>query len=128
MVRVEPFTSLHIDLQGGKFDCADRQFYSIETAWRTIMNGSDVKELIPEFYYFPEFLLNTNSYSFGHLQVIFYHAFYYCQAISSPMKSTSLSRPGVKMVQNRQPKQISLPNQYGYQFQGSVKNAQKFPI
>ena len=60
LVRVEPFTSLHILLQGGRFDCADRQFYSIATAWDAIIAGSDVKELIPEFYFFPEFLLNTN--------------------------------------------------------------------
>ena len=68
-MRVEPFTSLHIRLQGGKFDCADRQFYSIATTWKTIYNGGDVKELIPEFYCFPEFLSNLNNFNLGSRQV-----------------------------------------------------------
>ena len=29
---------------------------------------SDVKELIPEFYYLPEFLINVNSFDLGKLQ------------------------------------------------------------
>lgn len=69
MVRVEPFTSLHVRLQGGKFDCADRQFYSIAKAWRTVESGSDVKELIPEFFFFPECFTNMNAFNFGCLQV-----------------------------------------------------------
>jgi hypothetical protein len=59
LLRLEPFTSLHIDLQGGKFDHPDRQFHSIEACWKSVltMNG-DYKELTPEFFYFPEFLRN----------------------------------------------------------------------
>ena len=45
-----------------RFDLADRQFYSIPGAWDTVMkNPSDVKELIPEFFYMPEFLANHNG-------------------------------------------------------------------
>ena len=45
-----------------RFDCADRQFHSIESLWDTLMeNPNDVKELIPEFFYLPEFLVNDNS-------------------------------------------------------------------
>lgn len=66
LLRLEPFTSLHRTLQGGKFDHADRLFQSIEGAYRNCLsNTSDVKELIPEFFYMPEFLLNSNSYHFG---------------------------------------------------------------
>eukprot|EP00111_Clytia_hemisphaerica_P022278 TCONS_00065481-protein len=68
LVRVEPFTSLHIRLQGGKFDCADRQFYSIATTWKTVYTGGDVKELIPEFFCFPEFLSNLNHFNLGSRQ------------------------------------------------------------
>jgi hypothetical protein len=32
-------------------------------------NVNDVKELIPEFFYFPEFLINCNNFDLGHLQV-----------------------------------------------------------
>lgn len=61
MIRVEPFTSLHIELQSGRFDVADRQFHSIPQTFKLLMdNPNDVKELIPEFFYFPEFLKNLN--------------------------------------------------------------------
>ncbi|KAG9335568.1 hypothetical protein JZ751_004472 [Albula glossodonta] len=70
LIRVEPFTSLHIQLQSGRFDCADRQFHSIPATWQTLMdNPNDVKELIPEFFYFPEFLENGNGFDLGRLQI-----------------------------------------------------------
>lgn len=69
LVRLEPFTSLHVELQGGRFDVADRQFYSIEATWNMLMdNPNDVKELIPEFFYLPEFLTNMNFFDLGRLQ------------------------------------------------------------
>uniref|UniRef100_A0A8B9KL55 Neurobeachin-like protein 2 n=1 Tax=Astyanax mexicanus TaxID=7994 RepID=A0A8B9KL55_ASTMX len=70
MIRMEPFTTLHIQLQSGKFDCADRQFHSVAAAWQARMESpADVKELIPEFFYFPEFLDNMNGFNLGCLQV-----------------------------------------------------------
>ncbi|XP_060726425.1 neurobeachin-like protein 2 isoform X5 [Tachysurus vachellii] len=70
MIRMEPFTRLHIQLQSGKFDCADRQFHSVAAAWQARMESpADVKELIPEFFYFPEFLQNMNGFNLGCLQV-----------------------------------------------------------
>ncbi|KAL0289478.1 UNVERIFIED_CONTAM: BEACH domain-containing protein B [Sesamum calycinum] len=66
LLRLEPFTALHRSLQGGKFDHADRLFQSIESTFKNCLsNTSDVKELIPEFFYMPEFLINSNSYHFG---------------------------------------------------------------
>lgn len=45
-----------------RFDYADRQFFSIQSAWETIYKtGTDVKELIPEFFYLPEFLTNISG-------------------------------------------------------------------
>uniref|UniRef100_A0A8C3FVZ3 Neurobeachin-like protein 2 n=1 Tax=Chrysemys picta bellii TaxID=8478 RepID=A0A8C3FVZ3_CHRPI len=70
LIRVEPFTTLHIQLQSGRFDCADRQFHSIPATWQALMdNPNDVKELIPEFFYFPEFLENQNKFNLGQLQI-----------------------------------------------------------
>ncbi|KAM5156980.1 neurobeachin-like protein 2 isoform 1-T1 [Mantella aurantiaca] len=70
MIRMEPFTTLHIQLQSGRFDCSDRQFHSIPAAWQARMeNPVDVKELIPEFFYFPEFLENANGFDLGCLQM-----------------------------------------------------------
>ncbi len=59
MVRLEPFSTLCKELQNGKFDVADRLFRNLEESWRSVTNNSDdVKELIPEFFYFPDFLRN----------------------------------------------------------------------
>ncbi|RKP37614.1 hypothetical protein BJ085DRAFT_40345 [Dimargaris cristalligena] len=69
LIRLEPFTSVHIGLQSGKFDHADRQFHSIAEAWQSCTKGSgDVKELIPEFFYLPEFLTNGNHWNLGRKQ------------------------------------------------------------
>jgi len=66
LVRLEPFTSLNIQLQGGRFDLPDRLFTSVKGAWDlSISNLSDVKELIPEFFYLPDFLLNLNKLPLG---------------------------------------------------------------
>jgi len=47
LVRVEPFTTLSIQLQGGKFDHADRMFSDIAGTWNGILEEmSDVKELV----------------------------------------------------------------------------------
>ncbi|XP_042456540.1 BEACH domain-containing protein B isoform X2 [Zingiber officinale] len=66
LLRLEPFTALHRNLQGGKFDHADRLFQCIDGTYRNCLsNTSDVKELIPEFFYMPEFLVNSNRYHLG---------------------------------------------------------------
>ena len=121
LLRLEPFTSLHRTLQGGRFDHADRLFHSVPLTWKQCLDnmqvrrlptcasqphtrslralclvqgpfsvaplpnpnrlirnqqltvqrtgcgcgGQDVKELIPEFFYQPEFLYNRNSDDLG---------------------------------------------------------------
>lgn len=66
LLRIEPFTTYFLNLQGGKFDHADRTFSSISRAWRNSQRDtSDVKELIPEFYYLPEMFVNFNNYNLG---------------------------------------------------------------
>ncbi|XP_060103883.1 neurobeachin-like protein 2 isoform X1 [Heteronotia binoei] len=70
LIRTEPFTTLHIQLQSGRFDCSDRQFHSVPAAWQARMeNPVDVKELIPEFFYFTDFLENQNGFDLGCLQL-----------------------------------------------------------
>lgn len=66
LVRLEPFTSFFLNLHGGKFDHADRAFSSVARSWRNCQRDtSDVKELIPEFYYLPEMFVNYNNYNLG---------------------------------------------------------------
>ncbi|OHS93003.1 Beige/BEACH domain containing protein [Tritrichomonas foetus] len=66
MIRVEPFTSLHIKLQSGRFDIPDRLFQSIPRTWNSVKTLSmDFRELIPEFFFFPDFLVNSNHFDLG---------------------------------------------------------------
>lgn len=66
LVRLEPFTSLAIDLQGGHFDHADRMFGDIAGTWSGCLEDmADVKELVPEFYHCPEAFMNKNNIDFG---------------------------------------------------------------
>ena len=70
LVRLEPFTDNFLRLQGGHFDLPDRMFHSIKEAWlsASTRNNADVRELIPEFFYLPEFLSNHNRYDLGRKQ------------------------------------------------------------
>ncbi|VDO03945.1 unnamed protein product [Rodentolepis nana] len=67
LVRMEPFAQHFIKLQGGHFDLPDRMFHSVEEAWLSASqhNMADVRELIPEFFYLPDFLVNSNHFDFG---------------------------------------------------------------
>ncbi|CAN1766236.1 Protein SPIRRIG [Linum perenne] len=71
LVRLPPFSSENQKLQGGQFDHADRLFNSIKDTWFSAAgkgNTSDVKELIPEFFYIPEFLENRFNLDLGEKQ------------------------------------------------------------
>lgn len=52
-------------LLDNNFDIPDRTFHALATTWRLTSCDSttDVKELIPEFFYLPEFLLNFEGKS-----------------------------------------------------------------
>jgi beige protein homolog 1 len=70
LMRLQPFVKSYLILQGDSFDHADRLFYSIGQAWHSASkdHSNDVRELTPEFYYLPEFLININGYKFGERQ------------------------------------------------------------
>ncbi|KAK6462101.1 hypothetical protein DFJ63DRAFT_143436 [Scheffersomyces coipomensis] len=70
LIRLKPYVQSYLLLQGGKFDHADRLFNSIEKAWMSASrdNTTDVRELTPEFFFLPEFLVNSNNFEFGTLQ------------------------------------------------------------
>ena len=70
LIRLRPYTQSYLLLQGGTFDHPDRLFYDVGKAWLSASrdNMTDVRELIPEFYAFPEFLVNSNHFDFGSRQ------------------------------------------------------------
>jgi WD40 repeat protein len=70
LVRVFPYTKMFLDYQDKHFDVPDRTFHNMESTWRLVSSESpsDVKEMIPEFYYLPEFLVNLEGFDFGQRQ------------------------------------------------------------
>ncbi|XP_037087488.1 LOW QUALITY PROTEIN: neurobeachin-like, partial [Pollicipes pollicipes] len=66
LVRLEPFTTMFLALQEGKFDHPNRLFSSVLLSWKNCQRDtSDVKELVPEFYYLPEMFINSSQYKMG---------------------------------------------------------------
>ena len=66
LTRLFPFTHISIELQGSKFDNADRLFLSVKDSfYNSLTQKTDIKELIPEFFYLPEMFLNINELNLG---------------------------------------------------------------
>lgn len=69
LVRLFPYSEGAKELQGGRFDLPDRLFKSINEAFVSATDDiSDVRELIPEFFCLPEFLINRDQHNFGRTQ------------------------------------------------------------
>lgn len=63
---VRQYPEYMLRFQNGKFDAPDRLFSSIERTWESAYNSlTDVKELIPEFYFDHQFLLNKYNLNLG---------------------------------------------------------------
>ena len=69
MTRIFPFTHISIELQGSKFDNPDRLFLSVKNSfYNSVTQATDLRELIPEFFYLPEMFLNINQLNLGILE------------------------------------------------------------
>ena len=65
MIRLFPYSFIAIELQGTGFDDPNRLFSSIEEAFFNMSSQkSDLRELIPEFFYLPEMFININYFHF----------------------------------------------------------------
>jgi hypothetical protein len=65
LIRLEPFTSGHIEYQSGRFDYAARLFVSLSQLLQSTTEGPDYRELTPEFFFCPEFLENLSRFNLG---------------------------------------------------------------
>ena len=66
LIRLFPFTQICIEIQGGGFDTPRRLFSSIERAFKNATTQStDIREIIPEFFYLPEMFININNLNMG---------------------------------------------------------------
>ena len=69
LMRLFPFTHISIELQGHGFDNPERQFLSVvNTFYNSTTQKTDVRELIPEFFFLPEMFLNINKLNIGKLE------------------------------------------------------------
>ena len=69
LVRVFPFANVRIELQGSSFDDPNRLFNNLEASFYCASTQkSDLRELIPELFCFPEMLLNNNDFNLGEIK------------------------------------------------------------
>ena len=66
LMRLFPFTHISIELQGSGFDKPERLFLSVVNSfYNSTTQKTDVRELIPEFFFLPEMFLNINNLNMG---------------------------------------------------------------
>ena len=64
-----PYTFIAWSIQGSSFDAPDRLFINIEKSYESCISlKSDLREIIPQFFYFPEMFYNSNKLNLGKLQ------------------------------------------------------------
>ena len=66
LFRIYPYINNQIKLQDEKFDEPGRQFHSLETTFLVFKENPQINmEVVPEFYFIPEFFLNLNHCFYG---------------------------------------------------------------
>ena len=66
LIRVLPYSFIGIEYQGDGFDDPNRLFSSINSTFLNTLNQrADLRELIPEMFYFPPLFYNKNDLKFG---------------------------------------------------------------
>ena len=66
LIRIFPFSFGCIELQGDYFDIFNRLFHSIQKSFEnSCIQKSDIREILPEFFYLPEMFLNINKLKFN---------------------------------------------------------------
>ena len=69
LVRIFPFSSIRIELQGKSFDDPNRLFNSLSESFNcALTQKSDIRELIPEFFFLPEIFYNLNKLNLGNIK------------------------------------------------------------
>ena len=68
LIRIFPYSLIIIELQGDGFDSPNRQFYCMNKLYsNTLSQKTDLRESIPEMYYFPDLFNNKNNLNLGTL-------------------------------------------------------------
>ena len=70
LVRIFPFSSMRIEIQGNNFDNPNRLFNSLYNSFYcALTQKSDIRELIPELFFFPELFYNINKLNLGEIKI-----------------------------------------------------------
>jgi hypothetical protein len=70
LVRIFPYSSMRIEIQGKNFDDPNRLFNSLPASFiNAISQKADLRELIPELYCIPELFYNSNELNLGSVDV-----------------------------------------------------------
>ena len=68
LIRIFPFSNIRIEIQGSKFDDPNRLFLTMQNSFNNALTQkTDLRELIPELFYFPEIFYNINNLNLGEL-------------------------------------------------------------
>ena len=69
LIRIFPFSNINIEIQGAGFDDPNRLFIDLENSFKnSITQKSDLRELIPEIFVFPEMFFNMNNLKLGKIE------------------------------------------------------------
>ena len=69
LLRLETFTALHIDNEGGHFGCDSRLFTSMAKTTVQVLENQNCWEPMPEFYYLLEFFFDLNGIEIAPVQL-----------------------------------------------------------
>ena len=65
LVRMNPFTAMHLKLQSNQFDAPKRMFFTFEDFLKAVKYSQESRELTPEFFHNYEIFLNLNYLNLG---------------------------------------------------------------
>ena len=72
LLRLQPFTNNTIKLQSNKFDNPNRIFINFNNMYSYLEIQNDNREITPEFYYCPEFLVNKYLFYFHYSNLYYF--------------------------------------------------------
>ena len=68
LIRTYPYINNQIRLQDNKFDDPERQFDSLIRTFDVFKDNPKInRELVPEFFFTPEFFMNLNCCNYGQI-------------------------------------------------------------
>ena len=129
LLRLNPFTYSLIELQSGKFDLPERLFSSLKNLLAFLNTIQENRELIPEFFYNYEFLINLNRNDFGKIKIR--NEYRYINNLDTNKKNETFVQFIIYMKNALENEKIPLwiDNIFGlYQFNNSEDHPNSYPL